>query len=75
MVTLEYIARSAARAFRRRGGQIARAALRALGIDPRLVGCPARELPAGTVVSAGAYGDMAECFENRESAMDGRAAR
>lgn len=75
MVTLEYIARSAARAFRRKGGRVALAALRALGIDPRLVGCPARELPAGTVVSAEAYADMAECFENRESAMDGRPLR
>lgn len=71
MVDVEYIARAAMRTYRATGAAIARATLRALGIQAP----PRRRLPAGTVVSCGSYTEyagVAECFENRESPMDGR---
>ena len=75
MVDVEYIARAAMRAYRATGAAIARATLRALGIQ-----APPRVPPRGTVVSFEAYTEMAgrsedliQCFEIRESTMDGRA--
>lgn len=70
MVTIEYIAWAAMEAYRLTGAAMARATLRALGIPAP----PRRRLPKGMVVSCEAYTEYAEvmeCFENRESPMDG----
>lgn len=70
MVGLDYIERSARRALRRLGTSMAWAMLRALGVDPSRVG--RRRLPRGSVASVAARDELAECFANRESPMDGR---
>lgn len=66
MVTREYMARSAAHWFGRKGTEMARAMLRALGIPyteraPRI----------GVPIEAGRYTEIMECFENSGSPMDG----
>lgn len=71
MVSIEHIAASAASAWRDLRTAMARAMLRALGIDPAAIAPERAPLP-GSVVSAERYGDLAECFENSESPMDGR---
>ena len=73
MVGIEYIAHSAISAWRERGTEMARAALAALGIRPSDVAA-ARMPAAGSVVSERRWLDLAECFKNRESPMDGRCA-
>lgn len=70
MVTIEYIAHAALHAYEAMGGPIARATLRALGIPAP----PRRKLPKGMMVSCESYTEYSavmECFENRESPMDG----
>lgn len=73
MVGIGYIASSAIYAWRELGTETARAALVALGIRPSDVA--AQRMPAaGSVVSERRWRDLEECFENRESPMDGRCA-
>lgn len=67
MVTREYMAGAALRAWRRKHTLPAWAMLKALGVSA--------EYPAGSlwaVVPAERYDDLAECMANRESPMDGR---
>lgn len=73
MVGIGYIANSAIRAWRELGTETARAALVALGIRPSNIAA-ARMPAAGSVVSERRWRDLEECFENRESPMDGRCA-
>lgn len=73
MVGIEYIAHAAVRAWREGGTEMARAALVALGIRPSDVAAE-RVPPSGAVVSERRWSGLAECFENRESPMDGRCA-
>lgn len=71
MVGIGYIASSAICAWRELGTETARAALVALGIRPSDVA--AQRMPAaGSVVSERRWRDLAECFANTESPMDGR---
>ena len=67
MVTREYMAESARHWFRRKGTEIARAMLRALGVPYREIA-----LRDGDVVSLDRYTEIEECFRNGESPMDGR---
>lgn len=67
MVTREYMARSARHWFRRKGTEMARAMLKALGIPYR-----ERMPEIGTAVTEGRYAEIMECFENRGTPMDGR---
>ena len=71
MVGIEYIASAAVRAWRELGTETARAALVALGIRPSDIAA-ARMPAAGSVVSEWRWRDLAECFANDESPMDGR---
>ena len=67
MVTREYMAGAALRAWRRKRTLPAWAMLKALGVSA--------EYPAGflwAVVPAERYDGLAECMANRESPMDGR---
>lgn len=67
MVTREHMAQCAAYWFRRKGNEMARAMLRALGIPYR------ERLPEiGTRVTEERYTEIMECFENRGTPMDGR---
>lgn len=73
MVSIEYIAGSAIRAWRECGAEMARAALVALGIRPSDVAA-GRVPAAGSVVSESRWRDLEEFFANAESPMDGRCA-
>ena len=66
MVTIEYIAHAALRAYGTMGGPIAGATLRALGITAP----PRRKLPKGMMVSCESSTEIMECFENHGSPMD-----
>lgn len=68
MVTKEYMARSAKLWFRRKGTEMARAMLRALGIPYR-----ERAPRIGASIAEDRYTEIMECFGNAESPMDGRA--
>lgn len=66
-MTIEYIMKSAIRAYRTKGTLIAWAFLKALGI------AATPPMPEdGTMVSEGRYTELMECFENHGSPMDGR---
>ena len=68
MVTREYMARSAVLWVGRRGTEMARAMLRALGIPYR-----ERAPRIGVPIAEDRYTEIMECFGNAESPMDGRA--
>lgn len=68
MATREYMARSAVLWFGRRGTEMARAMLRALGIPYR-----ERAPRIGVPIAEDRYTEIMECFGNAESPMDGRA--
>lgn len=70
MVTREYMARSARRWFRRKGTEMARAMLRALGVR-----CEGPRIDAPRMTEDYTErGEIMECFENRESPMDAAIA-
>lgn len=64
MVTVEYMIRAALRC----DTAMSRAMLRACGVP-----VPCARPRAGAVVSSEAYAEMAECFRNCGSPMDGRS--
>lgn len=67
MVTKDYLAQAAMHAYRRKGTLMARAMLKALGID-----VPPHMPAHGSVVSYESYTEIMECFANHGSPMDGR---
>lgn len=69
MVTVEYIAMAATRAYRLKQTLISWSTLRALGIEPPV---PIRR-GGGVHVRSDAYASIGECFENRESPMSALA--
>lgn len=65
MVSKAYLALAAMNAYRIKGTAIARAMLKALGID-----VPPRMPAYGSVVSCDSYTEIEECFANHGSPMD-----
>jgi hypothetical protein len=66
MVTLDYIERSAMNAYRKKGNEMSRAFLEALGIY--VVPSPIVLKPGGAFSEK--YGDIDFCFKNTESVLD-----